>query len=224
MEAIINKFASEHLSAFVLCCIVALAIFAMAIWFIFSYIQFKKNVKCEEHNSKLEDLGKVCYDLPCKSHGEKIDKHGESVSRMDTTLAFLSKSLDEINSQLRQINKTSSFTQQHSPLSITQRGQDVIKKLGMDKMFDNNWSRIKHLIDSEVSNKSAYDINEFCIKHAVVYPEKFLSQADIDILKNDAYIQGLTLMEYMKVIAVMARDKYFEENNISVDEQKKSSE
>ena len=94
----------------------------------------------------------------------------------------------------------------------------MVKKLSMDKMFDNNWSKIRRLIDDEVENKNAYDINEFCIKYAVVFPERFLQAEEINILKNDAYAQGLTLMEYMKIIAVMARDKYFEENNINVEE------
>lgn len=77
---------------------------------------------------------------------------------------------------------------------------------------------IGHIIDDEVESKNAYDINEFCIKYAVVFPEKFLQPEEVNVLKNDAYIQGLTLMEYMKIIAVMARDKYFEENNINIEE------
>lgn len=223
METLINNFVSEHLATFVFACLVALAIFAIALWFVYSYIQFKKTVKCNEHSQKLEELGKISYDLPCKTHGEKIEKHGESVSRIDTTLSFLTKSIEEMNSQLRQMNNTVPFTQQHSPLRISERGWQVVEKLGMDKMFDRNWERIRKLIDEEVESKNAYDINEFCIKYAVVFPEKFLQPDEVDVLKNDAYIQGLTLMEYMKIIAVMARDKYFEENNIKTDEVEKGT-
>ena len=56
----------------------------------------------------------------------------------------------------------------------------------MDKMFENNWSRIKLLIDEEVESKNAYDINEYSIKHAVVYPEKFLLPNEIAILTHIA--------------------------------------
>lgn len=70
------------------------------------------------------------------------------------------------------------------------------------------------MIDEQVGHKNAYDINEYCIQHAVVYPERFLQPDEIDTIKKDAYAQGLALMDYMKVIAVMARDKYFEENGI----------
>ena len=218
METLINNFVSEHFATFVIVCIIALSIFGMALWFVFSYIQFKKTVKCKEHNQKLEELGKISYDLPCKTHSEKIEKHSVSVSLIDATLIFLTKSIEEMNSQLRQMNNTVPFTQQHSPLRISERGWDVVHKLGMDKMFVNNWERIRQLIDDEVESKNAYDINEFCIKYAVVFPEKFLQPEEVNALKNDAYIQGLTLMEYMKIIAVMARDKYFEENNIKIEE------
>lgn len=218
METLINNFVSEHLATFIFACIVALAIFAIALWFVYSYIQFKKTVKCDEHNQKLEELGKISYDLPCKTHSEKIEKHTASVSRIDATLIFLTKSIEEMNSQLRQMNNTVPFTMQHSPLRISERGWDVVHKLGMDKMFANNWSRIRQLINDEVESKNAYDINEFCIKYAVVFPDKFLQPEEVSVLKNDAYVQGLTLMEYMKIIAVMARDKYFEENNIKIEE------
>lgn len=111
-------------------------------------------------------------------------------------------------------NSNTALTQQHSPLAISPRGWEVVKRLGMDKMFANNWARIKAMINSDVKQKNAYDINDYCIQQAVVYPEKFLQQDEINTLKNDAYNQGLALMDYMKIIAVMSRDKFFEENNI----------
>lgn len=218
METLINNFVSEHLATFVFACVVFLAIFAAALWFVYSYLQFRKSVRCEEHNQKIEELGKKSYDLPCKIHSDKIEKHSVSMGRIDASLSYLLKSIDEMNSQLRQMNNLNPMTQQHSPLSITTHGWNIVRKLGIDKMFSNNWERIRQYIDNEVESKNAYDINEFCMKYAVVYPEKFLQPDEIDVLKNDAYAQGITLMEYMKIIAVMARDRYFKENNIKVEE------
>lgn len=218
METLINNFVSEHLATFIFACLVALAVFAIALWFVFSYVQFKKNVKCVEHGEKLEELGKISYDLPCKTHSEKLNQHSVSVSKLETFLEYLAKSIENANTQLQRIAMTKPLTQQHSPLKISERGWQVVEKLGMKQMFANNWDRIRQLIDDEVESKNAYDINEFCIKYAVVFPEKFLQLEEVNILKNDAYIEGLTLMEYMKIIAVMARDKYFEENNIKIEE------
>lgn len=216
METLINNFVSEHLAVFVVACIVALAIFAMALWFVFSYIQFKKTAKCSEHSAKIEELGKVSYNLPCNTHAEKIETHSVAVGRLDASLKFLAKNLEDTNVKVQNLVTASAFTKQHSPLEITDKGWEAVRKLGMDKMFEGNWERIKKLIDDEVEDKNAYDINEFCIKYAVVYPERFLKDEEVLVLKNDAYVQGFTLMEYMKIIAVMARDRYFKERGVEV--------
>lgn len=216
METLINNFVSEHLATFVVACIIALAVFAMALWFVFSYLQFRKTAKCSEHSAKIEELGKVGYNLPCNTHAEKIETHSVAVSRLDTSMKFLAKSLEDTNVKMQHLMDAATLTRQHSPLEITERGWEAIRKLGMDKMFEGNWERIRELIDDEVEDKNAYDINEFCIKYAVVYPEKFLKPEEVAALKDEAYIQGFTLMEYMKIIAVMARDRYFKENGIEV--------
>ncbi len=135
---------------------------------------------------------------------------------METSIKYLNRSIERLNVILSSIDD--SFTKQNSPLRITPKGEEVVKKLGMDKMFANNWERIRRLIDAEVEEKNAYDINEFCIKYAVVYPEKFLQPAEIAVLKDDAYQQGMALMDYMKILAVMARDAYFRENGIKTED------
>lgn len=179
---------------------------------------------CENHTESIKDLQKKCVnkdELQCQTHNSKIEQHTLSVNRIETTLSFLAKSIEDMNSQLRRINDNASFTQQHSPLTISQRGWEVVKELGIDGMFEENWPRIKKMIDADVENKNAYDINEFCLKYAVVFPEKFLQQEQVNKLKNDAYAQGLSLMEYMKIVAVMARDRYFNENGIKVEDMEK---
>lgn len=221
IETWIDNLVREHFTTSLIVVLVAIVSLVLLVWKLASLWYKINNLPCDNHTEKLGELQRKNFDkseLPCKTHSEKIEKHSESVSRIDTTLTFLTKSIEEMNSQLQKMNNTVPFTQQHSPLRISERGWEVVKKLGMDKMFVNNWDRIKQFIDDEVESKNAYDINEFCIKYAVVFPEKFLQPEEVNVLKNDAYIQGLTLMEYMKIIAVMARDKYFEENNINIEE------
>lgn len=220
IETWIDNLVREHFTTSLIVVLVVIVSLVLLVWKLASLWYKINNLPCDNHTEKLGELQRKNFDkseLPCKTHSEKIEKHSESVSRIDTTLTFLTKSIEEMNSQLQKMNNTVPFTQQHSPLRISERGWEVVKKLGMDKMFVNNWDRIKQFIDDEVESKNAYDINEFCIKYAVVFPEKFLQPEEVNVLKNDAYIQGLTLMEYMKIIAVMARDKYFEENNINIE-------
>ena len=167
--------------------------------------------------AKLYHKVKKIDGLPCDKHHAKMDEHDNAVSSLSTSITFLTKEIDTAMRMFQQQNiKTDSFTQTKSPLTITDKGWEMVRRLSVDKMFDANWTRIKTLIDEEVKDKNAYDIDSFCVVNAVVYPSKFLSDEEISVLKDDAFKNGLTLTSYMKVIAVMARDRYFKENGIDV--------
>lgn len=112
--------------------------------------------------------------------------------------------------------KTDGLTQTKSPLSITEKGWETVRRLGMEKMFNNNWERINDLISKGAESQNAYDIDRFCVEQAVVFPDKFLSENEISTLKEDAYKNGLLLTSYMKVLAVLSRDRYLKEHNIAM--------
>lgn len=198
MEETINKLVIEHLGlSFFIAAVVVVGIVAVSIW-------------CYKVYAKVNKIDT----LPCETHKDKMAEHDSAVSNINTSITFLSKEIDTAMRMLQSITRTDAFTQSHSPLAITQKGWEMVRRLGVDKMFEKNWQRIKSLIDSGVGNKNAYDIDDFCIKQAVVFPEKFLGNDEILILKDDAFKKGLTLTSYMKVIAVMSRDRYFEENGL----------
>lgn len=195
MEDKFNEIIIEHFGLSVFIMVVAIAvIIGLTWWCAMMYIKIKK-----------------IDELPCEKHNEKMSEHDNAVSRLNTSITFLTKEIDSAMRMFQQQHiKTDQFTQTKSPLSITEAGWDMVKRLGLEKMFGKNWSRIKELIDANVKDKNAYDIDAFCVQQAVVFPEKFLSDNEISILKDDAFKNGLTLTSYMKVIAVMARDKYLQ--------------
>lgn len=189
-----------------------------------------KALPCAEHSAKLDRIiateTKVDA-LPCAEHMEQIRKHDENhnsvlarLSSIDTTLIFLQKGVEGLTETLQKSNKivANGFTQTHSPLSITPKGDEMVKRLGVDEMFERNWSRIETLIQENAGSHNPYDIQQFCIQQAVVFPEKFLSEDDLDKIKLDAYNIGESLMSYMRVVAVMARDRYFKTHNIDINE------
>lgn len=201
MEDTINEIIIEHfgISIFIMVVIVS-GIIALTWWCANVYHQVKK-----------------IDSLPCDKHGNKMNEHDNAVSSLNTSITFLAKEIDTAMRMFQQQNpKAESFTRTQSPLSITEKGWEMVHRLSLDKMFDNNWTSIRKLIDTEVKEKSAYDIDDFCVINAVVFPDKFLSKDEIDILKNDAFKNGLSLASYMKVLAVMARDRYFKENGIEM--------
>lgn len=199
MEEAINNIIIEHfgLSVFILLAVIVGIVF-VSIW-------------CYKVYSKVKKID----DLPCDKHHDKMAMHDNAVTRIETAIIYLTKEIDNAMVIFQQQNiKTDGFTQTHSPLSITEHGWKMVERLGLKKMFDDNWPRIKALIDDGVADKNAYDIDDFCIKTAVVFPEKFLSEGNIAVLKDDAFKNGLTLTAYMKVVAVMARDRYFKESGM----------
>lgn len=169
---------------------------------------------------------KSIENLPCSKNAEKIENILEekgsiniSITKIETSILYLQKSIENLNQSLQANNNkiiTDPFTQTNSPISITAKGYDMIKRLGVESMFEKNWDRIRTFIKENTESKNPYDIQQFCLEQAVVYPEKFLRVEEVDILKMDAYKAGFSLTSYMKVVAVLARDRYFEENNIDV--------
>lgn len=165
--------------------------------------------------------------LPCNENREKINLHSErhnetsqAIARIEATLGFMQKSIDSLAKSIQKENKLiiDPYTKSHSPLSITEAGRKMMDRLGIDDMFEKNWPRIEAFIEDKLEYKNPYDIQEFLIQQAVVYPEKFLHIDEIDKIKLDAYNTGVDIVPYMKVIAILARDRYFSEHNILVED------
>lgn len=165
--------------------------------------------------------------LPCNENREKINLHSErhnetsqAIARIEATLGFMQKSIDSLAKSIQKENKLiiDPYTKSHSPLSITEAGREMMDRLGVDDMFEKNWPRIEAFIEDKLEYKNPYDIQEFLIQQAVVYPEKFLQIDEIDKIKLDAYNTGVDIVPYMKVIAILARDRYFAEHNILVED------
>lgn len=209
MEDFLTKFALEHFGPFIVLSVLFSIFVIWAVWNT-AILWFKFRNKTE----MIEELKQKSFDkneLPCEKHQEKLEDHSLSLRALEVSVESMSKSIDRLTTSFNV-----ALTKQHSPLSISKKGMEFVKRLGMDKMFENNWARIKPMIEAGVESKNPYDINEYCIKYAMVYPEKFLQPEEIDILKEDAYAEGFLLVDYMRVIAVMARDRYFKEENIKV--------
>lgn len=180
--------------------------------------------KAAVYYTKLEDTRKKVASLPCDKRKEEIDLHSKnhietskSIERVETTLGFIQKTMDQLAQKGNKLI-IDPYTKSHSPLSITDAGREMMERLGVGEMFENNWSRIDEFIEDKLEYKNPYDIQEFLIQQAVVYPEKFLQPEEIDKIKLDAYNTGVNIVPYMKVIAILARDRYFAEHNILVED------
>ncbi|MBQ9178433.1 MAG: hypothetical protein IJ140_05520 [Prevotella sp.] len=188
----------------------------------------EKVSKVDDHEKPMDefrDAVSKIQALPCVHHSQIMERHdaehrnaGDRMTKVETSVAYLQKTLDSLTKGL-QGNKgliIDPYSLNHSPLSITDKGREMMARLGVEEMFEKNWERIDRYIDENVRDKNAYDVDQFCWEHAVVFPEHFLQKDEVNILKDDAYKEGLSLTSYMRVIAVLSRDKYLSVHDIEV--------
>ena len=190
----------------------------------------EKVSKVDEHDQYMDEFRDAVVkinSLPCGNHAQNIYRHDNEhrdmesrMSRVETSVEYLQRSLDSLTKNLQGNNNLilDTYTRNHSPLSISKKGHEMMQRVGMGDMFDQNWDRIEHLINEGVEDKNAYDIDQFCMEQAVVFPEKFLDREAINVLKADAYKEGLSLTSYMRVVAVLARNRYLEEHPVETRE------
>lgn len=210
---------------------VCVALVGGALWLAWWGRGIKEKVsKVDDHEQHMEEFRAAVARinaLPCANHEHNIGRHDQEhrdmesrMTRVETSVEYLQRSLDSLTKGLQGNNGLilDSYTRNHSPLSISEKGHEMMRRVGMGDMFEQNWDRIEHLIDDGVKDKNAYDIDQFCMEQAVVFPEKFLSNDDISVLKDDAYKQGLSLTSYMRVVAVLARNRYLEEHPVETRE------
>ena len=108
--------------------------------------------------------------------------------------------------------------QSHSPISLTEEGRDVARKIKAEEIIDKCWNTIKGLIDENVGCNSAYDIQKYCIETSAIFPERFYDEESLNSLKDHAYNAGVQLSRYTEMMGVIIRDRYLKECNIAIEE------
>jgi hypothetical protein len=138
---------------------------------------------------------------------EKMEKNIDDIRR---DLSYLKGNVDCINS-----GKTA-LAQSHSPITLSEKGQEVSKELDAVSLVANNWEAIFNNLEQNVANKNAYDIQQYCIETASVELDKFLNEQDLLKVKNFAFNQGANVQYFSIVFALIIRDKYFKDKKIKI--------
>lgn len=139
-----------------------------------------------------------------------LDKLENKVDTLSTDISYIKMQLTLLNT-----NTTGSLVQSHSPISLTDKGKIIAKKMNIETMLANNWDKIYEYIDANVQSKNAYDIQQFCIETATISLDKLFTSSDLDKIKNFAYNEGRPIGYYGGMIGVLIRDKYFEIRGIN---------
>jgi len=152
------------------------------------------------------------HDVDIKDIKTDIKKMSSNISDVRKDLSYLRGGFDIFKKGMSQLATSK------SPISLTQIGKEISKKINAESMVAQNWDKIYDNLEKNISNKNAYDIQQYCMDTAAVELDKFLSDADIDSLKILAYKEGNPLLYYSPVFAIPIRDKYLSIKGINVSE------
>ena len=169
-----------------------------------------ENKPCDAHQKMLEDQSR------------KLDQDSKLLHRIEgqlSTLTHLESSIqrmtDTIQLMTASYSGASPLTQSHSPISLTKKGKEIAKELELDSVLNNNWEKIVKIITTETN---PYDIQMRFISDLILKPDLYIDVDTMDRIKTNAFESGIPLMDYMRMIGVMARDKYFSIHNIDVND------
>jgi hypothetical protein len=199
--------------------------YPIAIWLmlggtvVWLYLSVKNTSK--KAKDKAEEAHVKILALPCDNRMNELNRQKELYRDLDLKtekfiLELNSVAKDIKNIFLRLDNKAiiQPYTKEMSPMTITERGLERIRELDIEKMINSKWASILSYISDKTISKNPYDIQQTCIDETLMNPDKFLTTEEIDKLKLEAYKEGVVMQTYMRLIALLVRDRYFEEKNI----------
>lgn len=193
--------------------VVLIAIVSIAVWLGIWIGKLWKEIKgkpCAEHQKTLD------------RQLEKIDKDSELLHKIEgqlTSLTNVERRIEDINKTILMLASSNSFnsplTQSQSPVSLTEKGREIVTELNLWDAIDANWSKISDIPRGEMN---PYDIQMQFMAGFITEPEAYLEPATLESIKKDAFMRGLPLIDYMRMLGVMARDKYFREHGMDLAE------
>lgn len=169
------------------------------------------DVKIDKLSNGMESIKK---DLNVKIDSVKKDLDVK-FDRLSNEIGFVNRNIRIIAEKVNaDIINPSTLTQSMSPLSLTETGKQKAVELGIIDSINANWESISAYITEKSDSNNPYDLNRLCINDTDLFPEKFLSPDVIERIKIEAYKAGDIFSSYMRVVAVIVRDRYFEEKGI----------
>jgi hypothetical protein len=155
----------------------------------------------------------------------------KKVTQINSDHNVLTKNASETSAYIDEIRKDLSYLKgnidiiimnnnplmkKKSPISLTDKGLEVSRKIKAEEIIEKNWKRIYENLEKNICDKNAYDIQGYCLTTSSVNPEKFFDGNDIRRLKEFAFSQGNPLNIYMQMMGIIIRDKYLKIKGIDI--------
>lgn len=186
------------------------------------------NLPCDKHEDAIDKLTELTQSI--HTGITRLDVGMDSVRRHEETILRLTDSINEVNKSISGLEarfdtqdrafgmlasafRNSRFTQSQSPISLTDDGRKVAESLGFKSIIDKDWENISSMA---AGAQNPYDIQMAFMTGFTVYPEKYIDKDSLDHIKRDAFLRGLPLIEYMRMLAIISRDNYFKIHGIDI--------
>lgn len=107
--------------------------------------------------------------------------------------------------------------QSHSPMSLTQIGNDVASSIDATQILNKYYPDLKKMVEGETP-KTAYDIQEVSMKVARESMEALLNETELVGIKDEAFKRGLLVEDIMSVFGILLRNRILEDKKIPIAE------
>jgi hypothetical protein len=105
------------------------------------------------------------------------------------------------------------LTRKKSPVSLTERGNNVLNDSGGKKFIDDNYAELKGNVETK-KPATSYDIQE--MSRQVV--EELKEDTRINPIKEYLFKEGMEISEILDVLGIYLRDLILKEKNISTED------
>lgn len=134
---------------------------------------------------------------------QKVDDLKEDVEKMNNEIKEMSKEITKCSIKIEERTQSYSalLTKKKSPISLTETGEDLLKRSGSDAFVLNNKDELLEKIKNK-NPKSAYDVQEFAkiVIQSLVEDEKFIP------FKDFVFKEGIELDAIFIVMGIYLRD------------------
>ncbi len=147
------------------------------------------------------------FEKSCAAVNARVEKIESDMHEVKGEIQYIKSTLNTLVNMVQ--TSTQAVMKAHSPLSLTEFGEKMASEMNADGILERNFAGIKAKIDAEVTSKTPYDVQTYCLERIPVFPENYLDKQALDAVKSYAFNNGRTLFECLKVIGLKARDAYF---------------
>ena len=154
--------------------------------------------------------------LTMGKYKEKIDRLEKDVEKSSNRLEVLRSDVDKmlaaVSSLEKNVDKLSGYSQSHSPIRLTEKGQKAIDDSGFSQVFDNIKDDLLKSLEKE-NPRSQYDVQEKArmMLGSMTDDKRFRS------VEKWAYDNGEDFAQILRAGAIPLRDYYFKKHPEIVD-------